>query len=416
MIKDNKWKRVLAFVSAVQKEFLKDKCLIRASSLAYSSLLAIVPLSALIFALFTAFGAFNQVKNEVQNFIIKMLIPTMHQDFLEYLNSFVNNSKTLGIAGLLIFAVTSISLIDSVSENFNALWGSSNRRSFIAKFTSYSSVIVFGTLFIGSSFAISQPIHSVLMKHPEVLFLLRWIMQLFPSILIFITFVLMISAIPAGKVNIKSAAIGALTGTVLWDIARWFFVNGTNYILRMSVIYGSLAAIPIFLLWLYIIWIIVLSSLEITYVHQHRGHISRKSISGAKSPAIRMLTGLDIFFMVIENFIRGKKPYSASSLSYRLSISLEECIEYLKIFSRTGLLYVSNDYKSILPARDPESVKIAEVLESLFGNTDGTHQTPDFPEIIVGEFSTAGYASFKELKVKELLLERMENNAIEKNI
>ena len=398
-----KIKKLFSLLSIVGKEIRKDKCFIRASSLAYSSLLAIVPLFALVFALFTAFGAFNQVQTDIKNFIVKMLVPTMHQDFLEYINSFINNSKTLGIAGLLIFAITSISLIDSISENFNAVWGSSNRRSFIAKFTSYSSVIVFGTLFIGASFAISHPIRSLLSRLPEVLFLFRWGMLLLPSILIFTTFMLMISAIPAGKVSIKSSILGALSGTILWDLARWIFVNGTNYIIRMSVIYGSLAAIPIFLLWLYIIWLIVLSSLEITYVHQYHGNVIRKIVSREMSPSIRIINGLDLFFLIADNFIKGGKPYSVAKLAYIRGLSLSECEEYLKLFLKNDILYVSQDSKSILPVRDPGSIKADEILKPLIGHSDKKGENNNLSEEIFDTFMKAGFSSIREIDIKDLL-------------
>ncbi len=398
-----KIKKLFGLLPVVGKEIVKDKCFIRASSLAYSSLLAIVPLFALVFALFTAFGAFNQVQTDVKNFIVKMLVPTMHQDFLNYINSFINNSKTLGIAGLLVFAITSISLIDSISENFNAVWGSSNRRSFIAKFTSYSSVIVFGTLFIGASFAISHPIRSLLSRLPEVLFLFRWVMLLLPSILIFTTFMLMISAIPAGKVRIKSSILGALSGTILWDLARWIFVNGTNYVIRMSVIYGSLAAIPIFLLWLYIIWLIVLSSLEITYVHQYHGNVIRKSISGGMSPSLMIINGLDLFFLIADNFTKGGKPYSVAQLAYIRGLSLTECEKYLKLFSETDILYVSQDGKSILPVRDPGSMKADEILKPLIGYSNKKSESDNVSEVIFDSFIKAGFSSIREVNIKDLL-------------
>ncbi len=395
--------RLYGFIKAVRKECVHDKCLIRASSLSYSSLLAIVPLSALVFALFTAFGAFDQVKEEVQDFIIKMLIPTMSRDFLNYINSFVNNSKTLGIAGLMVFALTSILLLDSVSENFNAVWGSSNRRSFLAKFTSYSSVIVFGTLFIGASFMISAPIHSVLQRYPEAIFLLRWIMQLLPSVFIFITFMLMISAIPAGKVDLRSSALGALCGTVLWDISRWTFINGTNYALRMSIIYGSLAAIPIFLLWLYIIWLIILGSLEITYVHQHKKYLMTKYGKREIPPAGQILIGFELYIKVVRNFVNGKKPFSVSGIAYAFAISLNECEHYLGIFSSCGLLYISSDKKKILPPSDPSTVPVESVLKPLVGMPETPPDMENVSARIIENFISAGFSSLKDITIGDLI-------------
>ncbi len=389
-------KNILTFTFFVGKEFTRDRCLLRASSLSYSTLLAIVPLSGLIFALFTAFGAFEPVKIHIQNFIVQMLIPTMHDEFLRYLNTFIANSKALGIAGLLIFAFTSILLLDSISETFNAVWGSSNRRNFIAKFTSYSSVIVFGTLFIGASFAITSPLHVALLKFPKGLFIIRWFIQLLPSLFIFITFLLMISAIPAGKVNMKSALTGAFCGTVLWDLSRWLFVNGTNYVMKMSIIYGSLAAIPIFLLWLYIIWIIMLGSLEITYVHQYLKRGSLKAAEVRDTPINQILKGIALITSIGENFNRGKSPFSLAKLAYVNALSVNQCLDYLGKFTNKGILYMSPDKKRILPLKDFHTVSAKTVLEALIG-------TAEQPAEIVEMFLAAGYTSIEKITINDLV-------------
>ncbi|MCK5199793.1 MAG: YihY family inner membrane protein, partial [Spirochaetales bacterium] len=248
--------RLIKFILRLSKEFKRDKCFIRASSLSYTSLLALVPLTALSFSLFTAFDTFSGVKESVQRSIVNLLVPTRQDEFMVYIDQFLDNSKTMGIIGLLLFAVTSIMLLNRISESFNAIWGSKNRRSFIGKFTSYSSVIVFGTLFIGTSFTITAPIRNFLNGFPEIQFIIRWFFVLSPSIFIFFTFLLMITAIPAGMVKIKSSFLGAFIGTVLWGLARGAFTEGASYVIRMSKIYGSLAVIPIFLFWLYLIWII----------------------------------------------------------------------------------------------------------------------------------------------------------------
>ncbi len=391
-----KGKNLLTFTFLVGKEFTRDRCLLRASSLSYSTLLAIVPLSGLIFALFTAFGAFEPVKIHIQNFIVQMLIPTMHDEFLRYLNTFIANSKALGIAGLLIFAFTSILLLDSISETFNAVWGSSNRRNFIAKFTSYSSVIVFGTLFIGASFAITSPLHAALLKFPKGLFIVGWFIQLLPSLFIFITFLLMISAIPAGKVNMKSALTGAFCGTVLWDLSRWIFVNGTNYVMKMSIIYGSLAAIPIFLLWLYIIWIIMLGSLEITYVHQYVKRGSLKAAEVRDTPINQILKGIALITSIGENFNRGKSPFSLAKLAYVNALSVNQCLDYLGKFTNKGILYMSPDKKRILPLKDFHTVSAKTVLEALIG-------TAEQPAEIVEMFLAAGYTSIEKITINDLV-------------
>ncbi len=178
--------KLAKFIVRLLREFRHDKCLIRASSLSYTSLLALIPLTALSFSLFTAFDAFEGIRENVQKSLVNILIPTRQDEILIFIEKFLDNSKTMGIIGLLLFAVTSVMLLDRISESFNSIWGSKNEKNFIGKFTSYFSVIVFGTLFIGTSFTLTTPLRRFLDSVPEIQFILRWLVVLFPSIFIFL--------------------------------------------------------------------------------------------------------------------------------------------------------------------------------------------------------------------------------------
>ena len=111
----------LKFSEKLFSEFKKDKCFIRASSLAYSSLMALIPLTALSFSLFTAFDTFSGIKDNIQKSLVALLIPTQHDTLYGYIDQFLENSKTMGVIGLLLFALTSIMLLNRISESFNSI-------------------------------------------------------------------------------------------------------------------------------------------------------------------------------------------------------------------------------------------------------------------------------------------------------
>ncbi|MCF6335680.1 MAG: YihY/virulence factor BrkB family protein, partial [Spirochaetales bacterium] len=102
----------VGFILRVIEEFRKDKCLIRASSLSYTTLLALIPLTALSFSLFTAFDTFSGVKASVQRSMVNLLVPTRQDQLILYIDKFLNNTKTMGIVGLLFFTITSIMLLN----------------------------------------------------------------------------------------------------------------------------------------------------------------------------------------------------------------------------------------------------------------------------------------------------------------
>lgn len=399
---DNIRSGFIKFTISLFKEFKRDQCLIRASSLSYTSLLALVPLTALSFSLFTAFDAFSNVKDSIQKSIINLLVPTRQDQFMVYIDQFLDNSKTMGIIGLLLFAVTSIMLLNRISESFNSIWGSKNRRSFIGKFTSYSSVIVFGTLFIGTSFTLTAPIRNFLDGFPEIQFIIRWLIILTPSIFIFLTFLLMITAIPAGKVKLRSSLLGAITGTVLWGLARSAFTEGTSYIIQMSKIYGSLAVIPIFLFWLYLIWIIIFLALEISYVHQHK----IKWVNGEHQKVLTLIDkieqGLAVFLHIAEQFDSGNTYSSTNKTAKALSITEEtvECI--LKRFYDADLIYQTDEpERKLFPSRSLNKILVKDIMKAIMGRqifikTNSASET-------TRNFISAGHDTIGERTVEDFL-------------
>ncbi|RKX80077.1 MAG: hypothetical protein DRP57_13365 [Spirochaetes bacterium] len=335
--------------------------------------------------------------------MVTILIPTRQDEILVFIDQFLKNSKTMGIIGLLLFTVTSIMLLDRISESFNSIWGSKNNRNFIAKFTSYTSVIVFGTIFIGASFTLTAPIRRFLENLPNIQFIIRWLVVLSPSIFIFLTFFLMITAIPAGRVKFKSSFIGALTGTILWYMARKGFTYGTGYAINMSKLYGSLAVIPIFLFWLYLIWIIIFLALEITYVHQNNFKLQTDIKNKTLSPKEYIETGLIVFYKIAASFDSGGEYYSTASISFELEISESVISEIVESFTKTGLLYEPDQHNSkLLPARSLNKIFVKDVLQATIGK--GSIYNIDNEGInLLNTLIAGAYKSIEALTVEDFL-------------
>ncbi|MDA3941663.1 MAG: YihY family inner membrane protein [Spirochaetia bacterium] len=395
--------KLMKFIIRLFREFKRDKCLIRASSLSYTSLLALIPLTALSFSLFTAFDAFKGIKDSVQRSLVNILIPTRQDEILIFIDKFLDNSKTMGIIGLLLFAVTSVMLLSRISESFNSIWGSKNEKNFIGKFTSYFSVIVFGTLFIGTSFTLTTPLRNFLDSVPEIQFIIRWLVVLFPSIFIFFTFILMISAIPVGKVNLKSSFIGALAGTVMWDIARRAFTEGAGYVIGMSKLYGSIAVIPIFLFWLYLIWIIIFLSLEISYVHQHKTGWDKGDSNQKQNLSLRIERCLAVFHLIADNFDTGKEYYSVSEISLALSLSEELIEDIVEIFIQAGFIYKTDEsVRKLLPSRSLSKIMLKDVIKAIVGD-QGLLEYDSAVFETTKAFLSSGYKSIGAITIEDFL-------------
>ncbi len=215
----------------------------------------------------------------------------------------------------------------------------------------------------------------------------------------------MISAIPEGKVNLKSSFIGALAGTVMWDIARRGFTEGTGYVIRMSKLYGSIAVIPIFLFWLYLIWIIIFLSLEVSYVHQHKTGWDKGDSIRKQQPSVIIETGLTVFHLIANNFDTGKEYFSVSEISLTLSISEELIEEIVENFIKADLIYKTDEsVRKLLPARSLNKILLKDVMKAILGNQGQLESNITVHETLKSFFS-AGYKNMGVITVEDFLKE-----------
>ncbi|MFP4266657.1 MAG: YihY/virulence factor BrkB family protein [Spirochaetaceae bacterium] len=361
--------RVWGTLSHLYREVINDHCLLRASSLAFSTLLALVPLTAFVFSLFTGFGAFQDVQMQFRDLLVRFLVPTHQEELLRYIDVFIANARTMGVVGLLLFALTSIFLLNGITQNINAVWGSSSKLAFMRKLSLYFSVIVFGTLIISTGFSFTRTIKIFFSDAQEISELFSLVVRLGPSITFFIILWMIIYTIPSAKVRLSSSILGAFFGTILWELARFAFVDGTNYILRMSVIYGSIAYIPIFLVWLSIQWLVILVAVEISYIHQYRSYrlIQGKTV-GAFDPYRQIHMGLRLYLLIARRFYQGEEPFSIRSLAHKVELSPNDTEFFLSRFQKSGLITYTHSGPSVVtPMKEPAVTEFREVLEALYG-------------------------------------------------
>lgn len=403
--------RFLQFLQALWAQQNHDKVVIRASGLAYSSLLAAVPLVAVGFAMFSAFGAFDDVKQKVQEFLFSQFLPTSQDEIVLYFNQFADSASKLGLIGFLFLVLAAILLLDNIESNFNNIWNVTTHRKFIAKITSYTSVLVFGTLFLGASLTMSARIKAAFFRDipfdPGTLEKIgAWA---FPLFLTFLAFLLMYLVIPFTRVRLKSALLGALIGGVLWELGKNLFANSVGVSVRYSTIYGSLAVIPIFLIWLYTTWIIVLLGLEIAYVHQHFAALVRSRSVGQRDDCDRVPTGLQLYTRISLCFHQGKDPPTCDELSRRFLVATGSVDSHVDRLEKAGLarrVAVGSSEEGIVPARSLAEVKVADVIAAFIPM--GDEQMRQRPielavEEIVSSFRNAGFNAVGETTFLELV-------------
>ena len=237
------------------QHFQEDRCLEEAASLSYTSLLAMVPLLAVIFGIISAFPVFSQFSGKLQSFIFDNLMPATGEQIETYLDTFLASVSSLTLPGTIMLFVTALLLMFRIEVAFNRIWRVERSRTLTNRIVMYWAVLTLGPILIGAAIALSaQNIFSALGIRGEIapgwhaagIFFLSWL-----------AFTMIFVLVPNRRVQFRDAVVGAFLSAVLFEAAKSGFVayvSNANY----SVIYGALATIPIFLFWLYIVWTVVL--------------------------------------------------------------------------------------------------------------------------------------------------------------
>lgn len=254
---------------AVLRRFGSDRVLRHASSLAFSSLLALAPMVAIAFAMLSLFSSFEQLGSSFELFIYKFLLPTAGEELKIYIEQFANQAGQLTVIGIFFFLLSALVLLSSIEQSFNDIWRIEKGRSFISRITIYWALISLGPLLMGASLSIST----------YVLSLSIWSdlggvnsvgILLLPFVFETLAFMLLYLVMPNVKVSITHALVGALVASFLFELSKRAFalylVNFDNY----EVIYGALATLPIFLIWVYLSWVIALIGAEVVAVLQEK--------------------------------------------------------------------------------------------------------------------------------------------------
>ncbi|OUD12534.1 virulence factor BrkB family protein [Thioflexithrix psekupsensis] len=253
----------LQFLTFLGQRFIEDRCLQHASALAYTTLLSLVPLMAVTFSIFTAFPVFANLREGFQDFLFQNFVPTSAELLKTYLLEFVQKASHLTAVGIGGLILTSVLLMASIDNALNAIWRIETPRPAVIKFLVYWAVLTLSPLLIGISLAVSSyifslPFLSETARSPHLL-------RVTPFIMSAIAFALLYMIVPNQRVPLQPAIAGGLVAAAFFELAKKIFAFYITQFPTYQAIYGALAILPIFLVWIYVCWIIVLLGAELTH-------------------------------------------------------------------------------------------------------------------------------------------------------
>jgi len=383
----NNWIEWKSFTAHLFEQFNRDKCSSVAAELTVTSLLAIVPLTALIFALLSLIPDFQHLAIELQQIMFQYFVPTTGETVQNHLAEFVNKTKGMSAVGFSMLMVTALLMMRTIDISFNNIWKIKRHKSVIQTFLVYWAVLTLGPILLGTSLLVTSYVQTLPLISNAVEGNSRWLTLGLPVLTEILTFSLMYFVIPNRKIAIRFAFYSAILATLLFEIAKTGFAIFVEYFSTYQVIFGALATIPLFLIWLYLSWMIVLFGAEFCHslssyeyhsvdkqIHPlislagimvclSQAQISGKSLSQKQIAEMSGINRGDYLHTLLEELIQLKLVGQLSDQSYCLMVKNDE-IYFRQLFSMAD-----NKIPSIVEVENsdlPELLKkqIIELLEN----------------------------------------------------
>jgi membrane protein len=369
------FKQLRIIVLAV-RGFLNDKVQLRASALTFYSLLSVIPVAAIVFAIAKGFG----LDQTLQDLIIKK--SGSEQEVLSWLlqKARIAIEKTRGdyIAGIgmIILFWSVMSLLNHIESSFNHIWQISSSRPWYRKFTDYLTIMLIAPVFIILSSGITgfqvTTLPDYMNNAPILDFfkpVISFLVKFAPYFLSWVALTVLYIIMPNAKVKFMPALIsGLIAGTILQGI-QWLYIDLQFGISKLNAIYGSFAAVPLFIIWLQTSWTVVLLGAEISFANQNLSRYEMESEALNISTYQKRALILMIMHMIIRNFMLGEKPISAEYIAVNLKIPVRLARDILQDLSGANLVSIihENEEKERLyqPALDVNRLTVSYVFSRL---------------------------------------------------
>jgi len=388
--------RQLRVVILALRGFREDSCQLRASALTFYVLLSIVPVLAMAFGVAKGFG--------FEVFLRKRLMETFREQeqvitrLIEYACNMLENTKGGLVAGVgfVVLLWTIIKVLGSVEDSLNAIWGIARPRNLRRKFSDYLSIMLIAPALLVMSGSVTLAITAQARALADRMGLLDsigpllfFLLKPLPYLFVWLLFTFVYMFIPNTKVSLKSAVVGGVAGGTLFQIVQWGYIHFQVGVSSFGAIYGSFAALPLFLTWIQLSWLIVLFGAEISSAHQNVDTYEYEPDCRRVSHALKRLLALRIVQLCVRRFERGERPVAATGIARELGSPIRLTREIIDELADARLLSETKDDESeemaYQPARAVEGLTLKTVVdlyEQRGSQEIPVNATPEYERII----------------------------------
>lgn len=349
----------------------------RASALTYSTLLAIVPIVAVVFAIARGFGFSKYIEVWFRDVLSSQ--PQVADTIIGFVNSYLVHARSgiiLGI-GFVFMLWTVLMLTRNVEQAFNDIWQVKSQRSFIRRSTDYLAIFFLVPIIIVVTSGLSIFVSTIASQSVLIGPLLRFLLWLMPYILMSAVFVGMYMFMPNTRVRFMSALAPGILAGVAMQMLQFFYIHSQIFLSSYNAIYGSFAALPLFMLWVQISWTICLFGAELSYTNQNLEAFSFLNDDGQLSHHDRFVLSAVLLGKICRRLDEGGKPYTALQLKTETGIPMRVAADLLQEMREAGLVFESTTADAegetvFQPALSPDKI----TMDVLATRLDKLGKTP----------------------------------------
>lgn len=380
-----KWTRIAAI--AVRESY-RNKVSLRAASLTYVTLVSIVPVFAFAFSIGKGLGFSDKLKNFlISKAAASTALSAGHETggvsfALEKIFNYIEktNFETLGVVGVVMLVYLVIQLLGNIETTFNDIWGVTVQRSIRRKFTDYISVVVIFPFFVlvaatGTAVLASHTFSGLLYAKGTAGVLIRFIIGYASYVFLWLAFFALYMFMPNTRVKVGSAVIGGIIGGTLWQVIQWLYFHFQIGIAKYNVIYSTMASLPVFLVWLYMSWEILLFGAEITFAHQTVRTYRFAEMGEKLWKKASEIFGLSLVVLIAKNFLEGNKPLGIKHLSDALGVKPAVIKPILDSLKKNDIIVdATGTGAAYLLTVAPDKLSPIQVIDAVSGGSE-----PDVP-------------------------------------
>ena len=353
--------------------FTAKRVLTKASALTYSTLLAIVPILAVVFAIARGFGYSKYIEVWFRDALSSQ--PQTADIIIGFVNSYLVHTKSgifLGI-GLLFMLYTVLMLVSNIEEAFNEVWQVKKSRSVFRTFTDYLAMFFVFPILIVISSGISIFLATVADSMPDFLMLgsaVRTLIDLTPYVLMSLMFIALYIFMPNTKVKLSSVIVPGILAGIAMQGLQFVYIHSQIFLSSYNAIYGSFAALPLFMLWMQISWTICLFGAELCYTNQNLDYYDYDANAGEISHRYRLMLCALLMSRICKRFAEGRKPYSVLELRKETNIPIRFVNDLLyELIDANLLIEVTSDEKGeesrFMPSEDLSNLTLGTMIDRL---------------------------------------------------